>query len=148
MTAVINTSFWTKGVSAVAGALVLMTVAASAQTAPAAPTAPAPAAKAPATPVAPKSTVKDAVKAVTPVVCKGKDEASCKAEAATCSWIVPTKVDPKSGKADKAYCRRTAGVAKKAADAKKATTDALAKAGAAAKSAVTPAPATTAPAKK
>ncbi len=142
----IKTSTWSMSVAALAGSLALMTFAASAQTtttapvAPAAPKAAAPAAPAAKTTVAPK---------VAPVVCKGRDEASCKTEATACGWIVPTKVEA-NGKVDKAYCRKVAGVAKKAADAKKATSDALAKAGAAAKTAVAAPAATTpvAPAKK
>lgn len=128
-----TTSKFVAGVTALAGTLALMTFGASAQTTTTAPpppkattTAPtAPAAKAPASPAAPKAA---ATTAKTPVVCKGKDEAGCKTES-TCSWIVPKKVEA-NGKVDSPYCRRVAGVAKKAADKKAATT----------------APATTAPA--
>ena len=118
-----KTSVWSMGVAAIAGSLALMSIAASAQsttTAPVAPSAPkaaAPATKAPAAPTAPKAAAPAKAAAV---VCKGKDETSCKSEATACNWIVPTKVEA-NGKVDKAYCRKVAGVAKKAADAKKAT---------------------------
>ena len=85
---------------------------------------------------------KGAVPAKTPTktasVCKGLDENGCKGNT-ECGWIVPTKLDPKSGKADKAYCRKIAGVAKKAADAKKAVVDTAGKVGTTVKNAVTPA---------
>ncbi len=141
-----KTSVWGLSVAAIAGSLAMMTIAASAQsttTAPVAPKTAAPAAKAPGAPVAPTAAPAKAAA----VVCKGKDETACKSEATACNWIVPTKVEA-NGKIDKAYCRKVAGVAKKAADAKKATSDALAKAGTSAKAAVTPATTPPAAAKK
>ena len=42
---------------------------------------------------------------------------ACKAKADACGWIVPTKIDAKTGKPDKAYCRKVAGIAKKTAPA-------------------------------
>ena len=139
----IKTSKWGMGVAAFAGSLALLSVAASAQSTTTAPPpvtkapATAPAAKAPATPTAPKAAA-PAKAAV--VVCKGKDEASCKTEATACAWIVPTKVEA-NGKVDKAYCRKVAGVAKKAAATAKATTAPVAAPTGAA-------PVTTPPAKK
>lgn len=136
-----TTSRFVLGVTAVAGTLALLTLGASAQTTTTAPapkattTAPAPkatttapAVKAPAAPKAATTPAK------TPIVCKGRDEASCKTEATACQWIVPKKVEA-NGKVDPPYCRRVAGVAKKAADKKAATSPATATA-----------PATTAPA--
>jgi pyruvate/2-oxoglutarate dehydrogenase complex dihydrolipoamide acyltransferase (E2) component len=124
MTAMTKKSVW--GLSASVAALVMFSMGASAQLAPtpapkapAAPaTAPAPTTKAPAaaTP-APKAAAPKAAAAST---CKGLDEAGCGAKTGECAWIVPKKVDAKTGKADKAYCRKVAGVAKKAADAKAA----------------------------
>jgi formylglycine-generating enzyme required for sulfatase activity len=49
-------------------------------------------------------------------LCARIDERSCKA-IADCAWIVPTKIDASTGKADNPYCRKVAGVAKKLADA-------------------------------
>lgn len=49
--------------------------------------------------------------------CKGLDEKSCKGDT-QCGWIVPKKVDAKTGKVDNPYCRKIAGVAKTAADKK------------------------------
>lgn len=153
-----KTSTWGLGVAAFAGSLALLSITASAQstttapTAPAVPKAAAPAVKAPTAPAAAKTPAPAKAAAV---VCKGRDETTCKSDATACAWIVPTKVEA-NGKVDKAYCRKVAGVAKKAADAKQATKDALTKAGAAASKTVTPAApapaapasATTTPAKK
>ena len=141
------------GLGASVAALVMFSMGASAQLAPAqkAPTAPAtvpaPTTKAPAaTTKAPATTTvapKAAPKAAAAPSCKGLDEAGCGAKTGECAWIVPKKVDAKTGKADKAYCRKVAGVAKKAMDAK-AAAPAAAKT---APAAVTPtAPATPAPA--
>lgn len=87
-----------------------------------------------------KSAKEAVAKKVAPAasVCKGLDQAGCTAKGAECGWVVPKKVDAKTGKADVPYCRKVAGVAKKAADAK-----AAAPAGAAP---AAPKPATTAPA--
>lgn len=76
----------------------------------------APAAKAPTTAPAPAKTEK---KAAAPSPCKGLDETACKGNA-ECGWVVPTKVNKATGKADNPYCRKVAGVAKKAVDAKAA----------------------------
>ena len=138
--AVIKASTWGMGASATA-ALMMFSLSAFAQqpaTPPAAPkaTAPAPAAPA-ATPAAPaekgiiakaadkakavaKSAKEAAVKVAAPSPCKGLDQPACGAKGAECGWIVPKKVDAKTGKADQPYCRKVAGVAKKAADAKAA----------------------------
>jgi len=104
-------------------ALSLMSAGALAQQ----PAATAPATAAPAK-VAPKVDVKPAVKAEvkTPVApkaatttaaapspCKGLDEVACKAKADVCGWIVPKKIDAKTGKPDNPYCRKIAGIAKK-----------------------------------
>jgi hypothetical protein len=143
MTAVKTKTMFGMGVSAAAAALALMTVTASAQLAPTAPKAPAPAATpaTPAAPAAPKAPVaatpaKPAAKAAA-VVCKGLDEATCKGKAPDCAYIVPTKISKGSTTPDKPYCRKVAGVAKKAADAKAAVGAAATKAGAAASSAAT-----------
>ena len=75
------------------------------------------------------------------VVCKGLDETGCKAKGDACAYVVPTKISKGSTAPDKPYCRRVAGVAKKAADLKKAAGAAATKVGTAVKSAVTPTPA-------
>jgi hypothetical protein len=136
MTAVNKTMTWGMSVAASAVALAMFSVTASAQlapTPPAAPAAPKAAAPAPAAPVAPKAVTpapaapvtakgavpaKPAAKAAAVSACKGLDEAGCTGKGTECAWIVPKKIDAKSGKADAAYCRKVAGVAKKAADAK------------------------------
>lgn len=121
MTAVNKRLGWGMGVSAAAAALVMFSMGASAQLAPtppvtpkaATPTAPATVPATPKAPVAAKAAPKAAVAPA--IVCKGRDEATCKGET-TCSWVVPTKVNAATKKADAAYCRRLAGVAKTAAD--------------------------------
>ncbi len=107
---------------AATAAISLLAVGASAQQPPPATSAPAkvvpkttpppPPVKADAPVTAPKTTV---AKAAEPSPCKGLVEAACKAKADVCGWIVPTKIDAKTGAADKAYCRKVAGIAKKAA---------------------------------
>ena len=66
----------------------------------------APAVTTPAAAVKPKAPVKAAS------ACKGLDETGCKANA-ECGYVVPTKADAKTGKVDKPYCRKVAGVAVK-----------------------------------
>jgi hypothetical protein len=79
---------------------------------PVAPSAPA-AAKAPVTaPAAAKTETKAAPKKAAASTCKGLDETACKANP-ECGYVVPKAVDAKTGKADAAYCRKTAGVAAK-----------------------------------
>lgn len=99
------------------------------------PAATAPAATAPAAAAKPKTPAKASV-------CKGLDETGCKANP-ECGYVVPTKADAKTGKVDKPYCRKVAGVA-----AKKAAAPAAAKpaAPAAPKAAAPAAPKATAPA--
>jgi hypothetical protein len=139
MNAVIKTTTW--GLTATAAAAIMLSMNAFAQTAPpagappaAAPKATTPAPAAPAKGVVEKA--KDAVKGAKDAVvkkvgdtkkavaaasaCKGLDQAGCSAKGAECGWIVPTKVDAKTKKADAPYCRKVAGVAKKAVDAKAA----------------------------
>ncbi len=133
----IKTTTW--GLTATAAAALMLSMNAFAQTAPPAGSPPASAPKAttpaPATP-APKGVVekaKDAVKSAKDAVakkvddtkkaasaCKGLDQAACSSKGAECGWVVPKKVDAKTGKADTPYCRKVAGVAKKAADTKAA----------------------------
>lgn len=88
------------------------------------PAAPA-AAKAPATaPAATTPTATTKAKAPAKVsACKSLDETGCKANP-ECGYVVPTKADAKTGKVDKPYCRKVAGVAvkKPAAAAGAATT--------------------------
>jgi len=159
---------WGMGAAGATVALGLFAIGASAQLAPGAqqqaPAAqqPAPAAKAPATAPATQPAAKapatkapaaktEAAKPADPAkkpkaaasACKGLDEGACKGNT-DCNWIVPTKVDPKTGKADKAYCRKVAGVAKKAADAKADAAKGATKTPAA-KAAAPAAPATQAP---
>ena len=116
------------GLMAATVALGLFAAGASAQQPPPAPAAPAkvlpktapppPAVKALApAPVAPKAAV---AKAADPSPCKGLVEAACKTKADVCGWIVPKKLDAKTGTADKAYCRKVAGIAKKVDPAAKA----------------------------
>lgn len=151
MKAVNKKMSWGMSVAASAVALAMYSVTASAQLAPtqppAAPAAPKAAAPAPAAPAAAKAAVpapaapKAATPAAKPAVvsaCKGLDQAGCAGKAVECAWIVPKKVDVKTGKADNPYCRKVAGVAKKAADAKAAA----AKAPAAAAATVAPKAAT------
>jgi hypothetical protein len=162
MNAVIKTTTW--GLTATAAAALMLSMNAFAQTAPPAGTPPAaaPPKAAPAAPAAPAKTLtekaKDAVKgakdAVTKKVddtkkaaaaasaCKGLDLTACGTKGAECQWVIPKKVDAKTGKADNPYCRKVAGVAKKAADKK---VDAAAKPATAAAPAA-PKPASTAPA--
>jgi hypothetical protein len=95
---------------------------------PSTPAAPPAAAKAPTTPApaAAKAPATAAAKKPAVVVCKGLDETGCKSNP-DCSYVVPTKADAKTGKVDKSYCRKTAGVAVKkpaAAAAPAATTPA------------------------
>ncbi len=120
---------WGIGASAATVAFALFAVTANAQEKPAAAPKATPATKAapatpkvaPATKAAPAAAAPEKKKAkAAPSPCKGLDEAACKAKADTCGWIVPTKVDAKTGKADKPYCRKVAGIAKKAADTKAA----------------------------
>ena len=104
------------------------------------PAATTPAVTTPAAAAKPKSPVKAAS------ACKGLDETGCKANA-ECGYVVPTKADAKTGKVDKPYCRKVAGVAvKKPAAAAPATAPAAAKTAAPAAPAVVkpnaPAPAT------
>ena len=128
--------------SAATVAFGLLAVSAQAQLAPApaakpavvtpAPTA-APVAKAPVAPTmkAPGSGTAGAAAPVAKKVasaCKGLEEAVCKTNT-ECGWIVPTKVDAKTGKADKAYCRKVAGIAKKPATAATPAVKAVAPAG-------------------
>lgn len=159
----IKTTTW--GLTATAAAALMLSMNAFAQTAPTTPpaTTPAPAATTPAAP-AKKGVVekaKDAVKSAKEAVskkvadtkaasvCKGLDQAGCAGKGAECAWIVPTKVNAKTGKADAAYCRKVAGVAKKAADkkAEAAKAAAPATAPAAPKPAATTTPAPAAPKK-
>ena len=108
----------TLGMSAVVAtaAFALFTLTANAQQPPAA--APAPAAAKPAAPpaaakapaAAPAAAA--APKKVVASVCKGLDEAGCKAKP-ECSYVVPTAVNATTGKVPAAYCRKTAGVAVK-----------------------------------
>lgn len=116
-----TTKIFGLGLVAATAAFSLLTVGASAQQPPPAAAAPAKVApkSAPTPPpvkveapakVAPKAA---AAKAADPSPCKGLVETACKAKAELCGWIVPTKVDAKSGAADKAYCRKVAGIAKK-----------------------------------
>lgn len=93
--------------------------------APVKPATPPAAAKAPVT--APAATA-PAVVAKKPAkvasACKGLDETACKSNP-ECGFVTPTKADAKTGKVDKAYCRKVAGVAlkpKPAAAAPAATT--------------------------
>jgi hypothetical protein len=145
------------GISAVvaAAAFSLFTLTANAQQPPAAaPAAPAvkpaaappaaPAAKATPAPAAAKApaattpAAKPATTAKTPVVvCKGLDQAACKANTA-CDYIEPKDANNKTGKVQAPYCRKVAGVAAK----KPAATTAPA----AAKPAATAAPAVAKPA--
>ncbi len=169
MTAVNKKMSWGMSVAASAVALAMYSVTASAQlapTPPAAPAAPKAAAPAPAAPAAPKAVAPApaapvAAKPVAPTAakpaavvsaCKGLDQAGCTGKAAECAWIVPKKVDAKTGKADNPYCRKVAGVAKKAADAKAAAAPKGAATPAAPKAPVAPAaaapPAPAAPAVK
>jgi hypothetical protein len=74
------------------------------------------------------------------------DQANCTAKAGECAWIVPKKIEAKTGKADNPYCRKVAGVAKKAADAKAAAPKAAAPAAAAPAAPKAPAAAPAAPA--
>lgn len=119
---------------------------------PATPPAPPAAAKAPVTapaattPAAGAATPKPVKKVAS--ACKGLDETACKANA-ECGYVVPTKADAKTGKVDKAYCRKVAGVAAKPKAAAPAATTAPAAAAkpaapaaaAAPKAATVPAPA-------
>ena len=76
---------------------------------PATPAAPPAAAKAPAAaPAAAAAPAKPAPKKVASV-CKGLDEAGCKAKA-ECSYVVPTAAVGTTGKPAAPYCRKTAGV--------------------------------------
>jgi len=123
--AVKNTHVYGLSLTAAAVALGLFAATVSAQdkpvvkpavpaAAPAAPAAAKPAATiAPASPVAAKPVEK---KAAAPSPCKGLDEPACKGKADACGWIVPTKIDAKTGKPDKPYCRKIAGIAKKKVD--------------------------------
>jgi hypothetical protein len=85
---------------------------------PAAPATPPAAAKAPVTapaaisPAAGAKPAAAAPKKTAVSACKGLDETGCKANP-ECSFITPTKADAKTGKVDKAYCRKVAGVAVK-----------------------------------
>lgn len=118
------------GAVVTAAAFGLFTLTASAQQAPA--VAPAPAAKPITPPPAAKPAAPAAAKATpaTPATsaaakkavsaCKGLDETACKANP-ECDFVVPKDANNKTGKVQKPYCRKVAGVAKKAAD-KKATT--------------------------
>lgn len=110
---------------------------------PAAPPAAAkPAATAPAvtTPAAAAAKPKSPVKAAS--TCNKLDETGCKANP-ECSYVVPTKADAKTGKVDKPYCRKVAGVAvkKPAAAAAPTSTAAPAKAASPATPATPSAPA-------
>ena len=82
---------------------------------PAAPVAPPVAAKAPAPAAAPAAAAAPAKSAAPKVasVCKGLDEAGCKAKASECTYVVPTAANATTGKVPSAYCRKTAGVAVK-----------------------------------
>ena len=81
------------------------------------PAATAPAVTTPAATAKPKTPAKVSA-------CKGLDETGCKANT-ECGYVVPTKADAKTGKVDKPYCRKVAGVAaKKPAAAAPATTTA------------------------
>ncbi len=119
------------GAVVTAAAFSLMTLAAAAQQPPA--VAPAPAAK-PVTPPAPPAVAKQTTQApavakpATPAAaaakkavssCKGLDETGCKANP-ECAYVVPKDANNKTGAVQKPYCRKVAGVAKKAADAKAA----------------------------
>ena len=162
MNAVIKTTTW--GLTATAAAAIMLSMNAFVQTAPTTPpagtppaaapkaTTPPPAAKAPAVDAktavpaagtAAKKPADPAKKAAAPPSpCAGLDQAACTAKGAECGWIVPKKVDAKTGKADAPYCRKVAGVAKKAVDAKAAAPAAKpAAAPAAPKPAATTAPA-------
>lgn len=96
----------------------------------------APAVTTPAAAAKPKAPVKAAS------ACKGLDETGCKANP-ECGYVVPTKADAKTGKVDKPYCRKVAGVAaKKPATAAPAAAKAAAPAAPAAVKPNAPAPTT------
>ncbi|MEQ1696470.1 MAG: hypothetical protein ABL901_11580 [Hyphomicrobiaceae bacterium] len=113
---------------------------------PAAPPAAAKPATAPAV-TTPAAAAKPKTPAKAASACKGLDETGCKANA-ECNYVVPAKADAKTGKVDKPYCRKVAGVAVKKPAAAPATAPAAAKAAAPAtpKAAAPAAPKANAPA--
>ena len=122
-------------------AMFALSIGASAQLAPSQPKAappPAAATNQPGTAKAAAPTTAPAKARAAASPCKGLDEKSCKGDT-QCGWIVPKKVDAKTGKPDNPHCRKIAGVAKAAADKKAAGAGTPAKAAAPAQPAPAPA---------